>query len=100
PDIEYPTDFDGWAHCLSLVRELSLTNGKLYQYPVMETKKLRLEEIETQLEGLVVAPSNNAYELELTVPADETVSLTLYSDKEKSIGLTLNVDSTNGTIEL
>lgn len=100
PDIEYPTDFDGWAHCLSLVRELSLTNGKLYQYPVMETKKLRLEEIETQLEGLVVAPSNNAYELELTVPTDETVSLTLYSDKEKSIGLTLNVDSTNGTIEL
>ena len=100
PDIEYPTDFDGWAHCLSLVRELSLTNGKLYQYPVMETKKLRLEEIETQLEGLVFAPSNNAYELELTVPADETVSLTLYSDKEKSIGLTLNVDSTNGTIEL
>ncbi|MNO00328.1 Sucrose-6-phosphate hydrolase [compost metagenome] len=24
PDIEYPTDRNGWAHCLTLPRELSL----------------------------------------------------------------------------
>ncbi|ANF95566.1 glycoside hydrolase family 32 protein [Paenibacillus bovis] len=34
PDIEYPTDQQGWAHCLTLPRELHLRNGKLLQKPV------------------------------------------------------------------
>ncbi|WP_458120162.1 glycoside hydrolase family 32 protein [Paenibacillus sp. Z6-24] len=34
PDIAYPTDNQGWAHCLTLPRELHLHNGKLLQKPV------------------------------------------------------------------
>ncbi|WP_409300184.1 sucrose-6-phosphate hydrolase [Peribacillus sp. SCS-155] len=41
PDIDYPTDINGWAHCLTLVRELSIRNGKLIQKPVRETADLR-----------------------------------------------------------
>ena len=41
PEIDYPTDENGWAHCLTLPRELSLSNGKLIQKPVRELKKLR-----------------------------------------------------------
>lgn len=41
PDIEYPTDEYGWAHCLTLPRELSIVNGKLRQQPVKELEMLR-----------------------------------------------------------
>ncbi|MDQ6598873.1 glycoside hydrolase family 32 protein [Bacillus salipaludis] len=41
PDIEYPTDKNGWAHCLTVPRELSIWNGKLIQQPVKELESLR-----------------------------------------------------------
>ncbi|GAK40380.1 sucrose-6-phosphate hydrolase [Paenibacillus urinalis] len=41
PEIGYPTDQHGWAHCLTLPRALELRNGKLTQMPVEELKKLR-----------------------------------------------------------
>ncbi|KJD46015.1 glycoside hydrolase family 32 protein [Paenibacillus terrae] len=41
PDIEYPTDPYGWAHCLTLPRELSLSNEKLVQKPIKELELLR-----------------------------------------------------------
>lgn len=41
PDIEYPTDSKGWAHCITLPRELSIRNGKLIQQPVKELETLR-----------------------------------------------------------
>lgn len=44
PEIDYPTDENGWAHCLTLPREISLCNGKLIQKPVKELKKLRKSE--------------------------------------------------------
>lgn len=44
PEINYPTDASGWAHCLTLPRELKIRNGKLYQTPVKELKALRKEE--------------------------------------------------------
>lgn len=31
PDTEYPTDDDGWAHCLTLPRTLTIEDGKLKQ---------------------------------------------------------------------
>jgi beta-fructofuranosidase len=36
PEIDYPTDQNGWAHCLTIPRELSIKNGKLLQKPVKE----------------------------------------------------------------
>ncbi len=44
PEIDYPTDENGWAHCLTLPREISLCNDKLIQKPVRELKKLRKSE--------------------------------------------------------
>ena len=41
PEIEYPTDKNGWAHCLTLPRELTLVNNKLIQKPVKELEELR-----------------------------------------------------------
>lgn len=51
PDIEYPTDQHGWAHCLTIPRELSLSNGKLIQKPVHELQSLRKREF--KIEGTV-----------------------------------------------
>lgn len=45
PDIEYPSDRNGWAHCLTLPRELTLEDGKLIQQPVRELQQLRKNEV-------------------------------------------------------
>ncbi|RFU60463.1 sucrose-6-phosphate hydrolase [Peribacillus glennii] len=44
PEIDYPTDKNGWAHCLTLPRELSAKNGRLVQKPVKELELLRKQE--------------------------------------------------------
>lgn len=41
PEIEYPSDENGWAHCLTIPRELILNNDKLIQKPIRELKQLR-----------------------------------------------------------
>lgn len=49
PEIEYPTDKNGWAHCLTLPRELTVRNGKLRQSPVQELERLRGNKAEAHL---------------------------------------------------
>ncbi|WKL01575.1 GH32 C-terminal domain-containing protein [Paenibacillus amylolyticus] len=44
PDLAYPTDDNGWAHCLTIPRQLSLRDGKLIQQPVAELVQLRKQE--------------------------------------------------------
>ncbi|CAM3399114.1 MULTISPECIES: glycoside hydrolase family 32 protein [Saccharibacillus] len=44
PDLDYPTDDLGWAHCLTLPRELSLRGGRLIQRPAAGLRLLRGEE--------------------------------------------------------
>ncbi|MBM7839255.1 beta-fructofuranosidase [Alkalihalobacillus xiaoxiensis] len=41
PEIAYPTDQEGWAHCMTIPRELFLQNGSLCQRPARELKELR-----------------------------------------------------------
>ncbi|PZT52986.1 glycoside hydrolase family 32 protein [Paenibacillus silvae] len=41
PDLVYPTDDSGWAHCLTIPRELSVQGNKLIQRPVAEMEQLR-----------------------------------------------------------
>lgn len=48
PEIDYPTDKNGWAHCLTIPRELSIQNGKLIQTPVKELEALRKQKVEIQ----------------------------------------------------
>ncbi len=44
PDTQYPTDEEGWAHCLTLPRELSVENGILKQRPIQALQHLRTNE--------------------------------------------------------
>jgi beta-fructofuranosidase len=44
PEIEYPTDVHGWAHCLTIPRELTVQGNKLIQQPVKELAALRMKE--------------------------------------------------------
>ncbi|PKH12164.1 sucrose-6-phosphate hydrolase [Planomicrobium sp. MB-3u-38] len=46
PEIEYPSDINGWANCLTIMRELSLRDGKLIQKPVPELQSLRKNKVE------------------------------------------------------
>ncbi|MCE5097967.1 sucrose-6-phosphate hydrolase [Staphylococcus devriesei] len=41
PEINYPTDSEGWAHCLTIPRELTIEEGKLHQRPLKALEKLR-----------------------------------------------------------
>ncbi|MGM9972993.1 MAG: glycoside hydrolase family 32 protein [Clostridiaceae bacterium] len=43
-EVEYPTDKNGWAHCLTLPRELSIENGRIIQKPLKELESLRRKE--------------------------------------------------------
>lgn len=51
PDVSYPTDEHGWAHCLTLPRVLSVQSGKLIQQPVPELQALR--QTKSELEDLL-----------------------------------------------
>ena len=44
PDTHYPTDDEGWAHCLTLPRVLTVEQGKLIQRPLPALQKLRHNE--------------------------------------------------------
>ncbi len=41
PEINYPSDVDGWAHCLTIPRVLSIEAGNLKQRPVKSLEQLR-----------------------------------------------------------
>ncbi|MGO3733150.1 MAG: sucrose-6-phosphate hydrolase [Vagococcus sp.] len=103
PEVDYPTFDDGWAHCLSLVKEMTITNHTLYQYPVEETKELRnshssLTGVVNGTKDVVIVPNSNSYELELTFKENTSGTLTLYADPVAKTGLTIHYNTKSGTI--
>ncbi|WP_341962016.1 sucrose-6-phosphate hydrolase [Planococcus maritimus] len=48
PEIEYPSDINGWANCLTIPRELSLRDEKIIQQPIPELQSLRKDKVEAQ----------------------------------------------------
>jgi beta-fructofuranosidase len=48
PEMDYPTDKYGWAHCLTLPRELTSKGNKLLQNPVHELKALRYDKVDAE----------------------------------------------------
>lgn len=100
PEIAYPTDKEGWAHCLSLVKELTLHAGKLYQYPVEETKQLRQTKQDLTLSDKKLIQTTNSYELELIISADTEKKIHLFSDNSKLTSLVLTIDAINGKITM
>jgi len=102
PEIDYPTDQEEWAHCLSSVKELLIKDKKLYQRPVAEMKQLRVgEAIEfNQDSDSFFETDTNQYELMLSFDPLSCGTLTLFTNKEQNKGLTINFDSQHGKITI
>ncbi|MGT2784273.1 sucrose-6-phosphate hydrolase [Streptococcus merionis] len=95
PDIAYPTDDFDYQGALSLVKELILKDGKLYQYPVDAVKTLRQEALPFSEK----METDNVYELELTISANSQMEIILCADKEGN-GLKLNINLQDGLLTL
>lgn len=67
PDMSCPTDRDGWAHCLTLPRVLSVENGRLKQRPLPALQTLRGTGAHdgVHFELLLDNPGNAAFALHL-----------------------------------
>ena len=100
PDTTYPTDSDGWSGCLSLVKELKLVNGKLFQYPVAETKSLRKEINYCDLSTIHRTPKENSYELEVNIAKKASLQIVLFSNISKTQGLYITIDTQNGKLSV
>lgn len=96
PDLSYPSDAEGWANCLSLVKALTMVNGKLFQYPVRETLELR--QSQTNITQRITELNTHAYELETNVPADTIAEIKLFADASEERGLVVTINTKNGTI--
>lgn len=71
PGVDCVTDDAGWAHCLTIPRELSVQDGRLYQRPVPELAALRGEKVTKEMtlenEAAVIKEfSARTYELKAT----------------------------------
>ncbi|MBN3554132.1 sucrose-6-phosphate hydrolase [Fictibacillus nanhaiensis] len=98
-EVEYPTDKEKWAHCLSIPRELEVVDGKLRQKPADELKQLRVRSESSEMEivegAVEIQNALDQYELELDFSdieanqfgvelfASETEGLVLAFDREK-----------------
>lgn len=101
PEIEYPTDEYGWAHCLSLVKELSIKNNKLYQLPVCETKELRANQSTLKEETLTKLNTHtHAYELDIDFNNSTNGAIKLMVDDSYSSGLDITFDLTCGKMTI
>lgn len=98
PDIDVPSQADGVQGILSLVKELTLKDGKLYQYPVRETLSLRQDVHEMLLTQDPETQHTNSYELEVELSSNQT--LYLFANADKTSYVSLNVDMGIGKITL
>lgn len=93
PDVGYPSDAFEHQGCMSLVKKLSIKDGKLYQEPVEAMKNLRqapeawADRVET----------DNSYELTLSVPAGQDANLVLFANADKK-GLNIQIDREAGRL--
>lgn len=101
PEIAYPTDSEGWAHCLSIVKELKLRDGQLLQRPVAEMAQLREthKAFNFSQGETLLAPNSDHYELQLEFPADTAGTVTLFANGENNHGLSLTFDTEHGKME-
>ncbi|PAV28422.1 sucrose-6-phosphate hydrolase [Virgibacillus profundi] len=105
PEIDYPSFEEGWAHCLSIVKELSIKDQHLYQKPVIEMQELRQHhEVlkgSVQEENLLLSsPDKNVYELKLELDSRASGSLYLFADKQNKEGLKLSYNAKDDTISM
>ena len=93
PDVSYPSDRFDHQGTFSLVKELTIKDGKLYQFPVAAVKDLRASEEAFSNR----AQTKNTYELELSLEANSQSEIVLLADQEGK-GLSINFDLVNGQV--
>lgn len=97
-EIEYPSDREGWAHSLTLPRQLMLRDGRLIQQPINEMALLR-ETVKTVQEknSVFLTPASAQFELDFTLTGDRSI-VTLF--KQHDQGLRLDIDHLQGEVVL
>lgn len=78
---------------MSLVKELTIRDGKLYQYPVETLKSLR----QNAKPLTSMKNTTNSYELDCQISKNTVTKLTLFADENHN-GLVITVDLPNQTI--
>lgn len=87
PEIEYPTDKENWAHCLSQVKKLSIKNGKLIQEPIEAIASIICHEetlhghCQPQIPCPLVLSAGVHFELKLDLPPNQSGNLFLAATK-------------------
>ncbi|MCC5803876.1 glycoside hydrolase family 32 protein [Rossellomorea vietnamensis] len=103
-EVDYPTDREDWAHCMTLPRELDIVNGLLVQKPATELKQLRSEShsgsmtLDSGSTGL--HSGFHSFELETTMESRgaEVFGLELFASETE--GLVLAFDRSSQTVSL
>ncbi|KXT85869.1 Sucrose-6-phosphate hydrolase [Streptococcus sp. DD11] len=93
PDVAYPSDRFDHQGVFSLVKELTLQEGRLYQYPVAAMQDLRgpAQVLANQTH------TENSYELELDLAADTQSEIVLFADADGK-GLRIRFDTQAGQV--
>lgn len=76
PDASYenPTKAHGWENALTLPRQLKWKNNRLYQYPIEETKDLRREYTQFDLQAnFAIDLRTRAFEAQIEICYDEFI---------------------------
>ena len=94
PDVSYPSDIYEHQGIFSLVKELSLKDGKLYQTPVKGIEKLRQSSLPF---NKYIKNTSNCYELNLKLEGEMVHELILFSDKDCN-GLSLIFNLVDGEV--
>ncbi|MDK6679032.1 sucrose-6-phosphate hydrolase [Aerococcus sp. UMB8608] len=105
PDMPTVTAEEGWAHSLSLVKELTLEDGRLYQRPVAELADLRQgsTSFEMALEAdrqLLPSQAPGQEEIQVQLEAGSRGRLELFASPEAEGALVVNFDLESGQLIL
>ncbi|GLB62053.1 glycoside hydrolase family 32 protein [Cytobacillus sp. NCCP-133] len=103
-EIDYPSDKEDWAHCLSIPRELNLVDGKLVQRPSDLLKQLRVKsdssKVTIEAESKNIDEGIEQHELEFIFELGEAnkYGIELFSSEKE--GLVLEFDRGSQTVSL
>ncbi|QTC40397.1 sucrose-6-phosphate hydrolase [Bacillus sp. V3] len=103
-EMDYPSDKEGWAHCLTIPRELDVLDGRLIQKPAKELKKLRTEpakgEFSLSQGSTEIGAASDQYELELSLDSIESEIFGLKLFSSEAEGLVLEFNRSEQTVTL
>ncbi|BCB05843.1 glycoside hydrolase family 32 protein [Bacillus sp. KH172YL63] len=103
-ETDYPTDEEGWAHSLTIPRELSIVNNTLLQKPANALKQLRKQscpgEVTVDTDSVHLSSTSNQYEMEMTIDckASESFGLELFSSETEGLLLEFNRSTQSVTL--